>query len=92
MNRNTILSSKIRPTIVFDVENPEHRYWAYNFINTMSWRDCPYVFALPHTDGDVYSMMCRNLAEWYTKREFDVAKKPQAKKAANKEVDKRASR
>ena len=78
MNRNTILASKIRPTVRFDVTNQEHRYWAYQFVTTMSWRDCPYVFSLPHTESNVYSMMCRSLAEYYSHKEFGVAEKPQA--------------
>lgn len=91
MNRNTILASKIRPTVRFDVTNPEHRYWAYKFINTMRWGECPYIFALPSTDGNVYNMLCKCLAEWYSQQEFSVAEKPLPEKVVSIGVDRRVA-
>lgn len=79
MNRNTILTTKIRPTVIFNVEDRDHRYWAYKFVTERKWSDCPYVFAIPNSENNVYSMLCRELAEYYSDLEFNVADKPQGK-------------
>lgn len=90
MNRNTILTTKIRPTVIFDVNDKEHRYWAHQFVTKMSWTECPYVFAISSNSSDVYSMICRELAEYYSRQEFDVAKKPQPEKVVKiNKVDRR---
>ena len=74
---NSILRTKQRPTILFDVTDQQHRKWAYDFIKHRTWRDCPVMFALPHSEDNVYSMLMRLMTEYYADKEFGVAQKPQ---------------
>ena len=78
---NTLLNTKCRPTVVFDVDNPDHRRWAYRFIKQRSWSGCPYIFALPQSEPNVYTMVTRLMCEYYADQEFGgVVKKPQNSK------------
>ncbi len=74
---NTVLRTKIRPTVIFDVKDPQHRKWAYDFIKHRTWRDCPVMFALPQSEDNVYNMLMRLMSEYYSEMEFGVAQKPQ---------------
>ncbi len=74
---NSVLKTHTRPTILFDVTDPQHRKWAYDFIKHRTWRDCPVMFALPHSEDNVYSMLMRMMTEYYAEKEFGVAQKPQ---------------
>ena len=75
---NTVLSTKVRPTVLFDVRDKDHRLWAYRFLKRRSWSGCPYIFALPQSEPNVYTMVTRLLAEYYANKEFlSVAEVPQ---------------
>jgi len=80
MSLNNLLNSVIRPTVLFHNTNREHRYWAHQFIKRRTWHGCPWVFALPRCEDNVYNMVIRLLAEYYADREFTVADKPQCRK------------
>lgn len=77
---NNVLNSVIRPTVLFDSANAEHRFWAHQFIKRRSWHGCPWVFALPRCEDNVYNMVIRMLAEYYTEKEFSVVEKPHGEK------------
>ena len=64
-----------RPWVVFDAANRQHRQWYYQFQETRSWGNCPVRFILPSEEGDLVSMVNRQLLEYYTKKEFGKSKK-----------------
>ena len=75
---NSVLNTKIRPTVLFDVKNKDHRRWAYIFLRNRTWSGCPYIFALPQSEPNVYTMFTRLLSEHYAAQEFEgVVEKPQ---------------
>ena len=67
---NTVMMTKLRPTVLFDVNNPQHREWAYKFLESKTWSGCPVMFALPQSEPSVYTMITRELALYYTRGEF----------------------
>lgn len=80
MSVNNVLNTVIRPTVVFDATNKEHRYWAHRFIVNRTWAGCPWVFALPRSEDNVYNMVVRLVAEYYGDREFAERKYHQPEK------------
>jgi hypothetical protein len=90
---NNILNTYSRPTIRFDAAVAEHRYWAYRFIKHRTWAGCPFVFALPMSEDNVYNMILRLMSEYYTEQEFGgVAEMPQMEKVVPiTAVDKRTA-
>lgn len=73
---NSVLNTRVRPTVVFNVENPEHRRYAWQFIKNRTWRDCPVMFALPEGEHNVFSLVSREMAEFYADREFSAVDTP----------------
>jgi hypothetical protein len=67
---NTVMMTKLRPTVLFDPQNKQHREWAYLFLENKSWRDCPVMFALPQSEPSVYTMITRELSLYYLQQEF----------------------
>ena len=41
---NTVMMTKVRPTVLFDVLNPQHREWAYQFLEQKSWRELSHYY------------------------------------------------
>ncbi len=76
---NTVLNTRVRPTVVFNVENPEHRRWAHRFLKQRTWSGCPYIFALPQSEPSVYTMVTRLMCEYYAEQEFGGVAKEQQK-------------
>jgi hypothetical protein len=64
-----------RPWVVFDPANRQHRQAYYQFQETKSWGKCEVRFILPSDEGDLVSMITRQLIEYYTKKEFGKSKK-----------------
>lgn len=69
MNLNSLVMTKVRPTVVFDVNNVEHRKCGYQMLKNQTLKDCPYLFALFDSDN-VFDMVTRELAVYYSKKEF----------------------
>lgn len=67
---NTVMLTKMRPTVLFDPQDPQHRQWAHEFLEHKSWAGCPVMFALPQSEPSVYTMITRELAVYYTRAEF----------------------
>jgi len=44
------LDKYLRPTVIFDVQNPEHRQHYFNFLDTRTWSACPYQFITGNRD------------------------------------------
>lgn len=64
-----------RPWVIFDAANRHHRKWYFQFQETRSWGNCPVRFILPGEEGDLVSMVNRQLIEYYTKKEFSKKRK-----------------
>lgn len=69
MNLNSLVMTKVRPTVVFDVNNVQHRKCGYEMLKNKTLKDCPYLFALFDSDN-VFDMVTRELAVYYSKKEF----------------------
>lgn len=66
----TLLALSGRPTVTFDVENPEHRAHYAHFLQNRSWRSCPVQFYLERGYGDLSSMIENKLSGYYLSKEF----------------------
>jgi hypothetical protein len=75
MNLNSLIMTKVRPTVVFDPANRDHRYHAYQFIKNRTLKDCPYIFALPEGHDNVHQMVLTQMAHYYAEQEFGVVEK-----------------
>lgn len=89
MSLNSVIMTKVRPTIIFDVTNPEHRRHAWIMLKNRSLKDSPYIWALNEGHDNVFDMIRQQLSEWYTEQEFGVAKKPQAEVVPISAVDRK---
>lgn len=77
MNLNSVVMTKIRPTVIFDPSNKEHRRHAWIMIKNRSLKDSPWIFALHEGHDNVIDMINREMVRWYTDQEFVVADLPQ---------------
>ena len=80
MTTNSVLHTLRKQTVMFDAANVEHRKWAHRFVKLRDWNGCPYTFALPNLEPNVYTMVTRLLTEYYGDQEFAS----QANKGKNK--------
>lgn len=65
------LAIRLRPYVVFDPSNEDHRKWVGHFSRTMSWKDCPVRFLVDDSSGtDLISLMQRKLIDYYISTEF----------------------
>jgi hypothetical protein len=76
---NSVLNTLRRQTVLFDAANLEHRRWAHRFVKERNWQGCPYTFALPNSEPNVYTMVTRLLTEYYGDQEFAVGAKVKPK-------------
>jgi hypothetical protein len=60
----------VRPLVIFDPSNKEHRQLYWNYLATGSWMDCPYRFAVQDDHGHLMGHIQRLILEWYMTREF----------------------
>ena len=78
---NTVMMTMLRPTVLFDPQNKQHREWAQKFLEQRTWAGCPVMFALPQSEPSVYTMITRELSTYYLQQEFrkrcPVVKMPQ---------------
>ena len=70
MSTNSLIYTRVRPTVLFDPSNREHRQFAHQFLTERTWRNCPYVFALPEGYDNVHNLINTKLALWYSAQEF----------------------
>lgn len=66
----TNLATVVRPQVVFDPTNTDHRKWAGDFIKNRSWRNCPVRFIVSDTSLDIAGVIQRQLVEFYINQEF----------------------
>jgi hypothetical protein len=89
MSLNSVIMTKVRPTMVFDVKNAEHRRYAWQMLKNRTLKDSPYIWALNDGHDNVFDMIRQQLSEYYTDQEFGVAEKPQEKVVPISAVDRR---
>jgi hypothetical protein len=63
-----------RPVVIFDPSNREHRDLFYTFIRTVSWKHCPYQWAIDDDSLDIVHCINKKLLTYYISQEF--VKKP----------------
>ena len=76
---NTVMMTRVRPTVLFNVEDVQHREWAHQFLEQKSWSGCPVMFALPQSEPSVYTMITRELSLYYLRKEFSKQSCPVVK-------------
>ena len=62
----------LRPTVKFDVTNPDHRRWLGDFTKNRAWGNCPVRFSTAG-NGNTLAQMQLQLLEYYTNQEFSKA-------------------
>lgn len=70
-----ILDYAVRPLVVFDAANKEHRQHYANFLRTNSWGTCPVRFEVKGSDASNNNLafaMQRMLTEYYIGKEFRI--------------------
>jgi hypothetical protein len=80
MSLNSVIMTKVRPTMIFDVTNKEHRRHAWVMIKKRSLKDSPYIWALNEGQDNVFDMIYHRMVEWYADQEFGVVEQPQPEK------------
>jgi hypothetical protein len=90
MNLNSLVMTKVRPTVVFDPKNKEHRFHAYNLLKNRTLKNCPYIWALTSGSDNVYDMLMHELSLYYTEQEFGVAAEPHKENVVALQVDRKA--
>jgi hypothetical protein len=84
-----ILDLVMRPTVLFDPNNKQHREHYANFLKLGSWGRCPVRFEVEgeNQNNNLAYAMQRMMAEYYTLKEFKgVAKEPQTLVRQKKKV------
>ncbi len=59
-----------KPTIAFDVNDPQHRSDYANFLKTKSWKHSSVHYEIADVAGEVQSVVQRRLLEYYSGQEF----------------------
>jgi len=69
-----------RPLVAFDAACKDHRSIYYQFVRDRSWGHSPYRFICPEDNGDLITMIQRNLIDYYVRKEFGtIVQKPEPK-------------
>ena len=73
----SILECHIRPTVMFDVSDQQHRKWASEFFRIQSWATCPVKFAISGnaTRHGLVATIRLELAKYHSDIEFPQALK-----------------
>lgn len=66
----TMLTRVMRPVVVFDVENPDHRKWYAIFLKSKSWGKCPVKFVTAGY-GNTKGIIDRQMLEYYAEQELN---------------------
>lgn len=66
----TRLEILIRPPVIFDPANRDHRRYYHESLIKHGWGGCPVRFVVEDEYGDVTSMVQRKLLKYYADREF----------------------
>ena len=55
---------------VFDPSNADHRQWVSEFLQYQTWSRCPVRFIVLDDSSSTFSVIQRQLTEYYTEQEF----------------------
>ena len=66
----SMLNLRIRPEVVFDPDNKDHRRYYSDFIRHRTWGKCPVRFVVDDASHDVVYSINRRLLAYYVNREF----------------------
>lgn len=61
-----------RPYVIFDAKNKDHRKWFADFNENRTWGRCPVRFVVNDDQGDLLTMIQRELIKYYVDREFTL--------------------
>lgn len=62
-------SIPVKPKVIFDVENRDHRRWAGEFLMTGSWKNCPVWFSVKSV-GSPAIIISQQMLQHYCKKEL----------------------
>jgi hypothetical protein len=68
------LTIALRPLVQFDPGNADHRQWVSEFLQYQTWSQCPVRFVVLDDSASTFSVIQRQLTEYYTKQEFGKIK------------------
>jgi len=72
-NIMSLLSLSLRPLMVFDASNNEHRKCYAEFVKRKTWGYCPFRFVVEgNNQTDLVTHIERCLVDYYTMKEFKV--------------------
>ena len=81
----SVLDLARRQPTLFDAANAEHRRLFYTFMQTKTWKDCPYRFTVMPKDGnfqtDTVAAMANEVNLYYLAQEFPKKRKSYYAKA-----------
>jgi hypothetical protein len=78
----SILYLRSRPAMAFDVNDPVHRRYYYDFVENGTWGACPVRFMAESLNTDLVTHINQKMLMYYVKQEFkNVRKKTTAKKS-----------
>lgn len=66
----SLLYLRARPIVAFDANNPDHRGYYRQFIETRSWGKCPVRFMVESLNTDLLSHINAVMLDWYVRNEF----------------------
>jgi len=69
----SLLILSLRPLMLFDASNNEHRKYYADFVKRKTWGYCPVRFAIEgNAQTDLITHIERCLVDYYTMKEFKV--------------------
>jgi hypothetical protein len=80
-----------RPWVVFDVTNKQHRKWFAEFQKNRTWGGCPVRFVIDEAEGELITMMQRQLVSYYIDKEFKKLDEQKTSKTQRKSSKKHVS-
>ena len=69
----SLLYLRARPIVAFNANDPEHRRYYRQFMETRSWGNCPVRFMVEGLNTDLLSHINREMLAWYLRSEFKNA-------------------
>ena len=71
----SILYLRSRPSVAFDVQNPDHRKWFAEFVKYNTWGRCPVRFMAESLDQDLVTYIEHKMLAYYVRQEFENGKR-----------------
>jgi hypothetical protein len=78
------LNQYIRPAVIFNPNNKDHRAYFSEFLKTSSWKNCPVQFYISDESLDLIYFIQKSMITYYIEQEFVVKKPRIVRKTAQK--------